>query len=72
MSNEDKKYGHSFDEIYPKVARAVLVTGYVSISNIQRQFTIGYNRAARLVEDMENNGIVSKPDYTGKRTILNT
>jgi S-DNA-T family DNA segregation ATPase FtsK/SpoIIIE len=72
MNNEDEKNGNSFDEIYPEVVRAVLATGYVSISNIQRQFTIGYNRAARLVEDMENNGIVSKPDYAGKRTILNT
>jgi S-DNA-T family DNA segregation ATPase FtsK/SpoIIIE len=72
MNNEDEKNGNSFDEIYPEVVRAVLATGYVSISNIQRQFTIGYNRAARLVEDMEKNGIVSKPDYVGKRTILNT
>lgn len=70
MSDESNEYGFSHDEIYPKVVRAVKATGYVSISHIQRQFTIGYNRAARLVEDMESNGIVSKADHTGKRTIL--
>ena len=60
------------DELYPKAIRSVRATGYVSISAIQRSLTIGYNRAARLVEDMERNGIVSKPDATGKREILNT
>lgn len=41
-----------------------------SISYIQRQLQIGYNRAARLMEQMEKEGVVSPPNHTGKREIL--
>ncbi|GHS92338.1 hypothetical protein AGMMS49949_04360 [Alphaproteobacteria bacterium] len=44
--------------------------GRVSISFIQRNFQIGYNKAAKLVEQMEKKGIVSPPDRTGKRELL--
>ena len=42
----------------------------ISISYIQRQLRIGYNKAANLVERMEKEGIVSPPNSTGKREIL--
>ena len=40
-----------------------------STSYIQRKLSIGYNRAARLIERMENEGLVGPPDKTGKRDI---
>jgi S-DNA-T family DNA segregation ATPase FtsK/SpoIIIE len=41
-----------------------------SISGVQRQFRIGYNRAANLIEKMEQEGVVSKPNSMGKRRVL--
>ena len=42
----------------------------VSISSIQRKFSIGFNRAARIVDGMQEAGLVSGADKTGKREIL--
>lgn len=45
-------------------------TRVASISRIQRKFRIGYNRAARIIEQMESDGIVSKPAHNGGRDVL--
>jgi S-DNA-T family DNA segregation ATPase FtsK/SpoIIIE len=37
---------------------------------VQRQFRVGYNRAARLIEDMEAAGVVSAPEHNGQREVL--
>lgn len=58
------------DPLYEDAVRIVLRSGRPSISFIQRSMRIGYNRAARLIEAMEVNGIVSPPDHTGQRQIL--
>jgi len=42
----------------------------VSTSYIQRKLQIGYNRAARIIEEMEEKGIISEPNNQGKREIL--
>ena len=42
----------------------------VSTSYIQRRLQIGYNRAASLIERMEDDGMISKPNHQGKREIL--
>lgn len=71
MKTEQKQKEESMDDIYHEAVRHVRSTGYVSPAAIQRTFVIGYNRAARLIEDMERNGVVSKPDAeTGRRDIL--
>lgn len=62
--------GEPRDELFQQAVDLVRGEGRVSISYIQRRFQIGYNKAARLVEQMEKEGIVSPPDHKGKREIL--
>jgi S-DNA-T family DNA segregation ATPase FtsK/SpoIIIE len=58
------------DDLFNGAVELIRREGRVSISYIQRNFQIGYNKAAKLVEQMEKEGIVSPPDRTGKREIL--
>jgi len=58
------------DLIYDEAVAFVAEKRRVSISLIQRQFKIGYNRAARIVEAMESAGLISKPGSNGNREIL--
>ena len=58
------------DPLYDRAVAIVLEEKRASISYVQRQLGIGYNRAANLLEAMETAGIVSKPTAMGKRTIL--
>lgn len=58
------------DVLYEDALAFVLDTGKTSTSGIQRKLGIGYNRAANIMESLERNGIVSKPDNAGRRTIL--
>lgn len=59
------------DELYYQAKDLVLATGQASISYIQRRLKIGYNRAARIMEMMEEDGIVGPPGEAGKpREIL--
>ncbi len=54
------------DDIYYKALEFAESTGEVSISSIQRRFKIGYNRAARIMEIMEDDGLVGQPKGAGK------
>lgn len=58
------------DPLYDEAVNLVIDSGKVSISSIQRRFKIGFNRAARLVEDMESAGVVSRPGSNGGREVL--
>ena len=58
------------DDMYDKAVYIVTTTRNASISWVQRQLRIGYNRAARIVEEMEKQGVVSSPDHTNKREVL--
>jgi DNA segregation ATPase FtsK/SpoIIIE, S-DNA-T family len=62
--------GKADDDMYDKAVYIVTTTRNASISWVQRQLRIGYNRAARLVEEMEKQGVVSPPDHTNKREVL--
>ncbi len=57
------------DPLYEEAIEIVLTTGKASISSVQRQLRIGYNRAARMIEDMQAQGIVSEP-VNGVRKVL--
>jgi len=58
------------DTLYDEALAFVTETRRVSISSVQRKFRIGYNRAARIVEDMEAQGVVTKPGHNGAREVL--
>jgi S-DNA-T family DNA segregation ATPase FtsK/SpoIIIE len=58
------------DELYDQAVAYVTESRRASISSVQRQLRIGYNRAARLVEEMEAAGIVSPPEHNGQREVL--
>ena len=58
------------DELYEAALKIVQTEKKASTSFLQRKLQIGYNRAARIIDQMENNGIVSKANHTGKREVL--
>ncbi|MEA3493864.1 MAG: DNA translocase FtsK 4TM domain-containing protein [Candidatus Margulisiibacteriota bacterium] len=59
------------DELFSEVAKLITSTGQASTSYVQRKFRIGYNRAARLMDEMESAGVVSPPEGENKpRRIL--
>ncbi len=58
------------DPLYDEVVAFLLETRKVSASSIQRKFSIGYNRAARIVDAMEEAGLVSGMTKSGKRELL--
>jgi S-DNA-T family DNA segregation ATPase FtsK/SpoIIIE len=62
--------GGSGDDLYDQAVALVAREGKASTSFVQRHLQIGYNRAARLIERMEAEGVVGKPNHVGKREVL--
>ena len=58
------------DPLYDEAVAFVTETQRVSVSSVQRKFRIGYNRAARIVEQMEMSGVVSSAGNNGQRDVL--
>lgn len=58
------------DELYDEAVKIVTESGKASISYVQRRLKIGYNRAARMVEEMESSGVVSAMQSNGQREVL--
>ncbi|WP_408742591.1 FtsK/SpoIIIE family DNA translocase [Acetobacter aceti] len=56
--------------LYDKAVAIVIREGKASTSFVQRHLSIGYNRAAKLIEQMEKNGIVTAADHVGRRKVL--
>ena len=63
-------FGDGPDPMYDQALAVVRKEGKASISLVQRRLKIGYNRAARLVEDMEKSGVVSPMSSSGERTLV--
>ncbi len=62
--------GSESDPLYDEAVRFVTESRKASISSVQRRFKVGYNRAATMIEDMENAGVVSTAENNGTRTVL--
>ena len=58
------------DELYNVALEIIKSEGKASTSFLQRKLQIGYNRAARIIDMMESEGIVSKANHVGKRDVL--
>ena len=65
-----EEYGDSGNELYDQAVAIVLRDRKVSTSYVQRRLGIGYNRAASLIERMENEGLIGAANHAGKREIL--
>jgi DNA segregation ATPase FtsK/SpoIIIE-like protein len=68
--NSFKSNNNQQDELYDQAVALIAREGRASTSFIQRHFKIGYNRAATIIEKMEENNVVSKPGRAGKREVL--
>ena len=58
------------DPLYAEAVEFVLESNKASISSVQRKLRVGYNRAANLIEKMQDDGLVSEPNPNGSREIL--
>ena len=68
--NENQKNQGDKDELYQTAVEIIKTEGKASTSFLQRKLQIGYNRAARIIDMMEAEGIVSKANHVGKRDVL--
>jgi len=66
----EEDFGGAGDDLYQQAVELVVREGRASTSFIQRHLQIGYNRAARIIEQMEKQGVVSPANHVGKREIL--
>ncbi len=69
-NNSDSKDNENLDELYSTALEIVKSERKASTSFLQRKLQIGYNRAARIVDQMEANGEVSQANHVGKREVL--
>ena len=58
------------DDTYRRAIQIVVYEQSVSTSLVQRHCSVGYNKGAAIIERMEAEGVISKPDDTGKRRVL--
>ncbi|MDB4056908.1 DNA translocase FtsK 4TM domain-containing protein [Candidatus Thioglobus sp.] len=71
ISNKDSgQSSGELDPLFDEAVQIVTSTRRASISSLQRRMRIGYNRAARIIEDMESSGIVSSMNSAGNRDVL--
>ncbi|ENM5756628.1 DNA translocase FtsK 4TM domain-containing protein [Vibrio mimicus] len=70
LPGEQLDSDEELDPLFDQVVEHVVETRRGSVSGVQRRFKIGYNRAARIVEQLEAQGIVSAPGHNGNRDVL--
>jgi len=70
MAGGGNEKGGSGDALYDQAVALVAHEGKASTSFVQRHLQIGYNRAARLIERMEKDGVIGPANHVGKREVL--
>jgi S-DNA-T family DNA segregation ATPase FtsK/SpoIIIE len=70
LQSEEAAKAEEKDEVYEQAKDLVLTTGQASASLIQRRLRVGYPRAARMIEQMETEGIVGAAGRDGRREVL--
>ena len=73
IKHDDSAFENLSDEdeaLINKSIELIISTNKASTSFLQRNFQIGYNKAARIMENLEQRGVVSEPNHAGKREIL--
>ena len=70
LPGEKSDSEEELDQLFDQVVEFVTTSRRGSVSGVQRQFRIGYNRAARIVEQLEAHGIVSTPGHNGNREVI--
>jgi len=70
LPGESMESDEDMDPLFDQVVEHVVQSRRGSVSGVQRRFKIGYNRAARIVEQLEAQGIVSAPGHNGNREVL--
>jgi S-DNA-T family DNA segregation ATPase FtsK/SpoIIIE len=70
LKQEEAKEEEGQDEVYEQAKELVMSSGQASASLIQRRLRVGYPRAARMIEQMEQDGIVGAPGRDGRREVL--
>jgi S-DNA-T family DNA segregation ATPase FtsK/SpoIIIE len=70
LDDDDEEIPQELDEIYEDAVRIVVESGKASTSLLQRRLRLGYGRAARLLDLMEKDGIISAPDGSKPREVL--
>jgi DNA segregation ATPase FtsK/SpoIIIE, S-DNA-T family len=70
VAENDEEEDAELDEVYEEAVRLVVESGKASTSLLQRRLRLGYGRAARLIDMMEKDGIVSAPDGSKPREVL--
>jgi S-DNA-T family DNA segregation ATPase FtsK/SpoIIIE len=66
----EEEDGNDDKALYDRAVQIVTSSRRASISGVQRHLRIGYNRAARLIEQMEQEGVVSAPQHNGQREVI--
>ena len=70
VGGEDDEESAELDAVYDEAVRLVVESGKASTSLLQRRLRLGYGRAARLIDIMQKDGIVSAPDGSKPREVL--
>ncbi len=73
IKNNDENFDNLSEEDEILISKAIDLiksSNKASTSYLQRNFQVGYNKAARIMEALEQRGVVSQPNHTGKREIL--